>query len=354
MSPRATPRLALTGSRALPSRRMTSRGLLLLCALGCVLDARPALAEARSIAVLPVAANGVAEEDRMRVVGDLIDELRRLPDVTVRRLDGAGSVGGLPTCLHDDLPCLTAVGEHLGVTHVVSGLITPEEDGGFALDLRAVDTRSESTASRVELTLPADARTWGPVVRQGVTRLLAPDALTGVLVVSVDRPGATVLVDGVAVGTSPLDEPVAGLPLGRHELEVRLDGHKTARRFFEIVFGEVTSERVVLEPGEAGGDEPAAATTAEPAALPPLQLAGGATAGVGVLLLAAGGGALGYAIFGLSAVAPVLDDDAGKRAAADQLALLRAWTGTGYGLLAAGAVATAVGAGMFGASTLLE
>jgi hypothetical protein len=285
---------------------------------------------------LPVASDEVDEEMKLLVAGQLHDELRRLPDVEVRALDGAGTIGGLPSCLPADTPCLIALGEHLGVTWVVAGLVSPD-DAGLSLALYAVDASAGTRAHTAQVALGSDRSRWGPLVREGVTRLLAPEQLTGVLVVSVDQPGATILVDGVVQGTSPLEEPIAGLTPGRHALEVRLAGHPAVQRFVTVAFGEVTSERVELGGGEGEPAEPAP----EPAAALPWTAIGGGLLGAGALAAAGAGVALFLAV---TPSAPVNADPA------DAVGAAQLWSGVFYGtgalalgLVGGGAAALALG-----------
>lgn len=320
--------------------------------LAVAVCAAPALAEPRVIAVLPVAGEGVAEADLSHIVNTLHEELRRLPGVQLRPLEGSGTMGGMSTCLHDDLTCLTALGTHLGTSHVVAGFVSRRGDG-FGVQLNAVDTRAEAKASSVDFALGANNRTWGAKVREEVTRLMTPARLTGVLVVSVTPPGATVLLDGVARGVAPLSEPIAGLTPGQHQLEVRLAGHSPVRRFVQVDFSKVTSVRVTLTAEQAVIEElvtvPVEAGERASAPNAALSTGGAATAGLGVVLAVAGGAAITYASIALSAVP---NNDPTRVAA--QLEELELWSGVGYGLGATGVLVSLIGAGMFAASYVVE
>lgn len=72
-------------------------------------------------------------------------------------------------------------------------------------------------------------------------------ALLTAVTVRVNLDGATVVVDGEAVGTSPLDRPLLLLS-GPHEIEVRLAEHEVRRRDIVVVAGRETTEEFVLVP----------------------------------------------------------------------------------------------------------
>ncbi|MBN1769972.1 MAG: PEGA domain-containing protein [Deltaproteobacteria bacterium] len=67
------------------------------------------------------------------------------------------------------------------------------------------------------------------------------------VVVRVDRDGATVLLDGERVGTTPLAH-LLQLGPGRHVLEVRRDGYRDAVLPFDVMAGEAKELALALEP----------------------------------------------------------------------------------------------------------
>jgi hypothetical protein len=64
----------------------------------------------------------------------------------------------------------------------------------------------------------------------------------------IDRPGAQVVVDGVARGFSPLKRPLSLSP-GRHELFVGLEGFRPHRDALEVTYRGQATVRVSLVPG---------------------------------------------------------------------------------------------------------
>jgi hypothetical protein len=75
---------------------------------------------------------------------------------------------------------------------------------------------------------------------------LSEQAATGLLALTIDRPGSQILVDGQPVGVSPLASPLS-LPQGLHKLEVRPDdGGRAHEEMVTITAGSTTSTEVTL------------------------------------------------------------------------------------------------------------
>jgi hypothetical protein len=133
---------------------------------------------------------------------------------------------------------------------------------------RLVDARrdlqlylTENEASRIP-----DAR------RTEVSDVLAQMAASvGLFDIEVSVAGATVTVDDVDVGTSPLADPIAVMP-GSHEVRVTLDGYATIHRMGSVAGGERVDLFLQLVPLAAIVTQPA------PGPLPPMPLA--ATEGI--------------------------------------------------------------------------
>lgn len=124
------------------------------------------------------------------------------------------------------------------------------------------------------------------------------------LTLVVSRAGATVLVDGAAVGTSPLGREVYVEP-GERRLEARLEGESPAQASLALAPG--ASQEVELRFAERAAAE-AAIPARPPAPLrrPPAAPAHGAS-GPSMALVAAGGAATGLAA-GTAVVLTVLAD----------------------------------------------
>ena len=61
-------------------------------------------------------------------------------------------------------------------------------------------------------------------VRVAAFRLVAPERLVGSIAILSDVPEATVTLDGVDAGKTPLAQPLANLPMGVHKLTVTREG----------------------------------------------------------------------------------------------------------------------------------
>jgi hypothetical protein len=133
-------------------------------------------------------------------------------------------------------------------------------------------THSARTLAQVALAEQALGR-WARAATHLDAALAAPDAWVtqnraalsqaraeiarhvGQIEVRVDRPGASVSVDGVAVGTTPLPAPVAATP-GSVTVRVRGADGRTVERTAVVAVGGVTSLAIELgaAPAAGGGD----------------------------------------------------------------------------------------------------
>ena len=65
--------------------------------------------------------------------------------------------------------------------------------------------------------------------------------------------GATVLVDGLAMGRSPFVSN--RLPEGKHMVRIELEGHRAETRLVEVQAGEIVElHDITLQPGEPGAE----------------------------------------------------------------------------------------------------
>lgn len=319
--------------------------LLLLFLLASTAHAAP-----RTVGYLPLVVEDGAEESAGRVDSKLRDELRRLPGVQLKALERG-------SCTTGDAPCLVRLGQAAAVQAVVSPALQGDAEG-YALTLSIVDVAAGTEAGATTIRLDKDPAAHAMKVREIVTRVLAPDLYVGQLLLSVSKPGARVLIDGVEVGTTPLPGPIEGLAPGRHALEVRLEGHKTVSRFVDVAFSEVTSDAVELVPGDGIVDETASDIAVEiPVEEPPT------TAGFGTPLLATGAGLAGGGVLllaGAGAMYFIALENSGVPTGAgpeDALAVLeraRLFSGLAYGLGVAGVVAVLGGGALLATPLVME
>ena len=101
----------------------------------------------------------------------------------------------------------------------------------------------------VECQFPAHKNTVKTItVNEGdnlTVQLDAPTPITGTLSLKSSPLGATVIIDGKELGTTP--EDFAGLLIGKHKITVSKSGYKSVSVDVEIKEGEVAEHSVVLE-----------------------------------------------------------------------------------------------------------
>ncbi len=83
------------------------------------------------------------------------------------------------------------------------------------------------------------------LIATGLRKLKSHDAVTTALVVDSDPPGATVTLDGVPVGTTPLEQEVDP---GAHALEIASDGYVSQSKSVEVERGTTAALRFALGP----------------------------------------------------------------------------------------------------------
>lgn len=173
-----------------------------------------------------------------------LDRLARHPLPSRRAIESTiRSSRQLRSCSGDN-QCLAEIGRALAVDMVVSGNVAALGDS-YILDIKVVDSRSGRQIRRIS----SDPLRGNPdelieAVRVAAYRLLAPDELVGSLAVLSELVGATVKLDGKAVGKTPLPGPLYKLPLGEHRIDVEAEGYVPYREKVEVRFQKFT--RVVV------------------------------------------------------------------------------------------------------------
>lgn len=187
--------------------------------------------------------------------------------------------------------CLGALGAKLGVTQVIAGTIG-ELGTSYVIDVKLVDVATRTELRRVSTPLEGAPDDLIEAVRVAAHQLLTPDTVRGDLQVLADTPGATVRVDGAAVGTTPLAKPIVGLTLGAHEVVVDKPGSRVVKQSVEVRFQKTTQLVVGLVDVEPAS-KPLIVTPTErgtPAWRWVALGAAGVALGIGLGLLLRGGG----------------------------------------------------------------
>jgi hypothetical protein len=125
----------------------------------------------------------------------------------------------------DDARCLSARGAALGVDRIVGGWLEKRGEA-YRVALVHADARTGARLGAVEREVAVASRRLQKDVAAAAPALLAGGAdASGVLKVVTDAPGATVTIDGVEAGTTPLTRTVKP---GRHEVRVEGAGYQAA------------------------------------------------------------------------------------------------------------------------------
>jgi len=226
-------------------RYMSGTAFLVCLALGIASPARGQ----QLVAVYPLQpadADGVAAQrlDKLlRLVSD------QLPDIRIQSLRktrrAIKRAAGVEQGCHNRLNCLVAVGELSAASLLVYGTTTRKQ-AGYEVDLRTIDIAQEKIIQRATTTIGGDAATLTDSMRGLVASLLMPDKGTGTLVVSMLVPGGHVILDGLDVGSTPID-PVRGLLPRRYDFEVTLEGAKPFKQSIYIGHGSTTRINISVE-----------------------------------------------------------------------------------------------------------
>lgn len=207
-----------------------------------------------SVAARPTVA--VARLEPLGLEAERAARLEALFRIEVERLVGAP----LPTLVQVDrelaadvrlrgctaaVGCLADLGARLGVTQMVGGNVG-ELGTSYVIDVKLVDVATQAELRRVSTPLAGTPDDLIEAVRVAAHQLLAPETVRGELQVLADLPGATVRIDGRAVGTTPLARPVAGLTLGAHEVIVEKPGSRVVKTQVDVRFQKTTQVVVGL------------------------------------------------------------------------------------------------------------
>ncbi len=205
------------------------------------------LAQALAVAVMAAAANAGAVEpprpppatyalfrlDPLGIAPEIVTQLEALLRVELTRAVGrplpsraeveraALAQPQLAECTADPI-CLAPLARALKSTRIVAGNVGGLADS-YIVNLKLVDSDGHELR-RVAATLRGSPEELISEVRVAAFRLVAPERLVGAIAVLSEVPGATVILDGNAVGQTPLPGALAGLSVGVHKLTVERPG----------------------------------------------------------------------------------------------------------------------------------
>ena len=149
----------------------------------------------------------------------------------------------------DDVSCLAEIGGALGVDYIVSGSILMLGDA-YVTQLQLMNIRQGRADGRVSREYSGGPKGLFDDVRVA-TKVLVRDILaqrSGTLKLMVSEEGATVKIDGVIVGTSPM--PPFQLAGGFHTVSVEKAGFILATQDVEIQASRERAAQMTLLPSE--------------------------------------------------------------------------------------------------------
>jgi hypothetical protein len=164
---------------------------------------------------------------------------------TMATLEAVKSLG--LACDSGDVDCLIRVGALTGAAIVLNGALAIDGDG-FILELVSADVGGLRERGRVRVNVPASSPERRTALASAIVGVLRPESWRGQLRVAVAQRGASVVVDGVPRGFSPLSAMIE-LPPGEHAVFVGLEGFAPWKGSVEVRYGEVSELTIALVPG---------------------------------------------------------------------------------------------------------
>jgi PEGA domain-containing protein len=193
--------------------------------------------------------------DPLGIAPEIVDQLQRILRVELQRVVGRelpseravdeviAANPRLAACTADPT-CLAPLARALKVTRVVAGNVGGLGDA-YVVNLKLVDDGGKEIR-RVTATLTGSPAELIDEIRVAAFRLIAPERLVGNIAILSDVPKASVTLDGVTVGQTPLPGPLANLPVGVHKLAVEREGFTAFAEDVPVRFEKTTQVVVRL------------------------------------------------------------------------------------------------------------
>ncbi len=205
------------------------------------------------VALYPLRGLGVEDETVANLQSIVYHELDRVPGMRVVELERVREFIQMEEidCRGKDA-CLGELARELDAGVVLYGVVGGIGDS-YTIALKAVDARTDSIRSRVELRVGGAREVLIDSIRAGAYKLLRPDLYAGSLELDLPVEGAEVYVDGRLVGITPLTEPVAGLEPGQRALKIVKTGFTDFDRFIEVRFQRPSVVSIDLDRSAVSG-----------------------------------------------------------------------------------------------------
>lgn len=193
--------------------------------------------------------------DPLGIAPEIVDQLQHILRVELQRVvghelpseravnDAVAQNPRLAACTADPA-CLAPLARVLKVSRVVAGNVGGLADA-YVVNLKLVDDGGRELR-RVTATLTGSPEELIDEIRVAAYRLVAPERLVGSIAILSDVPKATVTLDGVVVGQTPLPAPLDHLPTGVHKLAVEREGFTPFAEDVPVRF-EKTTQVVVRQ-----------------------------------------------------------------------------------------------------------
>ena len=222
----------------------TRAGLYVMVAVLAALAAPAAAAAAGKskvvVGVLGLKGDAVAPGVVSKADAAVLGKFKALGDFKVIKGTDIGAMMMLMGCAAPTPDCLTLIGSSMKVAKIVHGEIEPA-GGSFKVTLGLFDMTTGASKSRSDTFAEADlvakvAELAGSLVSKSTS---------GVLRVSASVPGAGVMIDGGAAGTSPV---TLSIHAGKHSVLVSAPGHKPYTADVDVAVDATVEVAAVLEP----------------------------------------------------------------------------------------------------------
>jgi hypothetical protein len=232
-------------------RRTTRIGVI----LGLAIVALPAIARARSIAIVPLIASGSVDDEDLFQVGETVSTtLRERGHDVLGPVEAAELIDErVPGCIASRQPaCWLQAANRVGRDTIVHGRVQREGTTGHAaVSLTALDARSgrvlvEATHQGVAATR-ADLEGLAHTAAEHLSDELPILQRHPRLRVQTQPTGADLAVNGNPVGRTPWSAEVAE---GRSVVEARMPGHRRAVREITLAEGQNRSITLLLQVGQ--------------------------------------------------------------------------------------------------------
>lgn len=149
------------------------------------------------------------------------------------------------SCDDGSVDCAVRVGALAGLHIVVVASVTGSGDA-LSIELFAVDIAAGKETGRVRLPLIGQSR--GDVLDEAMTAVLRPESWRGSVLITVPQRGASIYVDGIPRGFTPLSTAVELTP-GVHPVFIGLEGYAAYKESVVVGYREQVEVKALLVPG---------------------------------------------------------------------------------------------------------